>query len=107
VGLSVVEVYNNDEKIAEFTGEELEETNGNLTVNLGNSNNWQELQVITKDAAGNVTNSDNIKFLLTSNMFVQWYRNPWAVGGTMAVIVIIAGAVAVIKRRKKKKMVES
>lgn len=103
IGLDGVEVYNDGELIAEFDGEAIFEANGTLRVSLQSKNNWQSIEVITKDMAGNESKSEPIKYLITTNLLVQWYRNKWTFYGSIAAAIMFVGAIAYVILNKKKK----
>lgn len=104
IGIETVVVYLNGKKAETFKKEQLEKTDGNLTVRLSSSNNWQELKVVSKDCAGNETASDGIRFLLTKNALVQWYQNSTAFYGSLGGLVLITLAGIFFFRRKKIKI---
>ena len=96
--LESVEVYVGNEMKASAGRDELLESDGQLALALPGNNETQRLYVVAKDAAGNTTRSDDIEFLITSNLFVQWYSNvPLCVGST-AVTVGAGGLFAFRKR---------
>lgn len=102
IGLLSVEVFSGEESIKKFDKEQLQQLNGNLTVELTSSNNWQEIKVVTKDIAGNEIESDIIRVLLTKNIFVQWLRNPWLFYGTILTFVGFIVVIFAIYRKKLK-----
>ncbi len=109
IGLAGVEVYNDGIQIADFDGETIAEANGTLSISLQSKNDWQELTVITRDLAGNESKSEALSYLITTNLFVQWYKNPWLFYGSMVIVLLLAGMTEYVVRRrkvqKKKRMV--
>lgn len=83
--LEQVEVYVGNEKREAAGQQELMDSNGQLHLSVLSANRSQELYVVAKDAAGNEVRTPNIQFLITRNLFVQWYSNlPLCVGTTTA-----------------------
>lgn len=109
IGLAGVEVYNDGIQIADFDGETITEANGTLSISLQSKNDWQELTVITRDMAGNENRSETLTYLITTNLLVQWYKNPWLFYGSMVIILLLAGMTEYFVQRrkgqKKKRMV--
>lgn len=112
---------NGQEQVLEFDTEELMENNGIVTLEIGSSNDWQTLRVVVTDAAGNDNKLEKdeqeaeqkegnyvdgvrvVRFLITTNLFYQWYRNTAAFYGTIAGIVALFGFfwfLIFLKRRK-------
>ena len=79
--------------------EELLADNGRIKVNLKGSNKKQILTVQSKDAAGNQAESKPVSFLITSNIFIQWYANKPLFFGS---IFITAGAGGFVFFRRRK-----
>lgn len=48
---------------------------GRLSFVVGSAGHWQKMRVIAFDCAGNETALEELQFLITSNFFVQFYRN--------------------------------
>lgn len=109
VGLSGLEVYNDGITIADFDGAAVEEAEGTLRIPLQSKNDWQELVVVTRDMAGNESRSEKISYLMTTNLLVQWYKNPWLFYGSMVMVLLLAGIteyfIRLRKGQKKKRMV--
>ncbi len=74
---------NGNERVQEFDIEQLEDSNGLINIPLEGSNDWQTIRVVSQDAAGNRAETDEIRFLITSNVFYQWYRNTPVFYGTV------------------------
>ncbi|MCM1161145.1 MAG: hypothetical protein NC412_07965 [Roseburia sp.] len=109
MGLSGLEVYNDGITIADFDGAAVEEAEGTLRIPLQSKNDWQELVVVTRDMAGNESRSEKISYLMTTNLFVQWYKNPWLFYGSMVIVLLLAGIteyfIRLRKGQRKKRMV--
>ncbi len=96
--LDNVEVYVGDAKRAAAGQDELLESDGQISLGIDGANKSQELYVVAKDAAGNIAKSENIRFLITKNVLVQWYSNvPLCVGSSTAAVGI-TGLVVFRKR---------
>ena len=105
--LDRVKVYSDDELKKEVSREELMDGDGLVKLALPGSNSQQTLYVVAQDAAGNVSQTRKIKFLITSNLFVQWYTNtPLFAGSIAGTSATAAGAVLLIRRRLRLKHVE-
>lgn len=65
---------------------------------------WQTLQIIACDAAGNESQTEKIRFLLTSNLAVQFFRNPALAGcffaGVSIIIALGAWICTIFQRRR-------
>ncbi|MFI3213537.1 MAG: hypothetical protein R3Y24_09345 [Eubacteriales bacterium] len=83
---------NGKSDIREFTAEELYETNGILSIEIGDATDWQTVKVVSVDAAGNRVETEEIKFLITTNIFYQWYRNRVAFYSTLGMIAVVTGS---------------
>lgn len=101
IGIASLEVYNDGQRIASFDGETITEANGSLSISLQSKNDWQELVVVTRDMAGNENRSETLNYLLTTNLFVQWYKNPWIFYGSMAALILLAGITYYLIQFKK------
>jgi len=103
IGLSGVDVYNDGELLASFDSETITRNNGTISVSLTSKNDWQNISIITRDMAGNESKSEPIKYLMTTNLFVQWYKNAWVFYGTIAAVLMLGfGCVFVVRKRKVK-----
>lgn len=114
VAMERVELYvNSDKEPAEsFNAKTIERQKGELPYTLTSSSDWQEIKAIAVDMAGNVADTSILKegkeeqwlsVLVTSNVFVQFYRNTPLVVGTVIGVIALAGIIFLIlaKRRKK------
>ena len=99
VAVATVEVFNNDELVARYEGEDLAEfDNGEIPMTVTASNEWQNMVAVAYDAAGNQSGEAQVRFLLTSNIFVQFINSLWAILIALAVIALII--FFIIKRRR-------
>lgn len=48
---------------------------GRLSFVVGSAGHWQKMRVTALDCAGNETVMEELQFLITSNLFIQFYRN--------------------------------
>ncbi len=106
-----VEVYV-DDNVEEFDAKTIKEQKGELPYTLTSSSDWQEIKAVAVDMAGNITDTSNpegagkeewVSVLITSNVFVQFYRNTPLVIGTIAVLVVLAGGIILILAKKRRK----
>lgn len=86
-----------------YTAEQLTEADGKITYTAGSANDWQEMTVTAQDAAGNQYASDKMRFLVTANVLVQFYRNKPLFYGFLAAIAILGAGVCLIFAKRKKK----
>ena len=71
------------------------------------SNTQCTLKVIAHDAAGNVTETEEITFLITPNVFVQFYMNKPLFFGTLGVAALIMGGLWFVLAKRKKESEEN
>ena len=96
--LETVEVYVGNQVKASAGRDELLENDGQLELALPGNNENQTLYVVAKDAAGNTTQTEPIEFLVTSNLFIQWYSNiPLCVGSSVATVGV--GGLIIFRKR--------
>ena len=97
---------NGDASVKEFDREKLMDSDGLINIPIGSSNDWQTIRVVSVDAAGNRMETEEIRFLITTNIFYQWYRNT-VVFYASIVGIIAAGAffwfLIFAKRKKEEK----
>lgn len=101
IRLTEVKVAINEEETV-YSAAQVQELDGKLTMKLGSANYWQEMSVQVFDAAGNEQETETIKFLITPNLFIQFFMNKPLFFGTVAVILGIAGTCWFIASKKKK-----
>ena len=103
VMLSEVKVILNGEEIV-YPASEISATDGRLEFVIDSYNDWQTLQVIAIDKAGNENASEEMRFLVTANVFVQFFRNKTLVWGTAGGMTVAAGGIywLLLARRKRK-----
>lgn len=71
-----------------YYASEVQKENGRIRLMLGSSNQWQSIRVTAGDAAGNRQELPERKFLITPNLFVQFFMNKrlffYSMGGLAA-----------------------
>ncbi|MCD8069697.1 MAG: LPXTG cell wall anchor domain-containing protein [Lachnospiraceae bacterium] len=97
--------YVNDEVVAEYYNTEdnyVLSASGELSYIATAQNRWQTFTVIATDEVGNVSAETSVRFLLTDNLFVQWFNNTPLFAGSIAGILLLGGATffIIFKRRK-------
>ncbi len=97
--LEAVEVIKNHEKIF-YNAAQLAEQDGRITFDVEGSNRWQELSVTAFDAAGNREVSGSLKFLVTPNIFVQFFTDKIKFYGAAAAFVLAVVCLWGVFRRK-------
>ena len=113
--LTLVSVIVNGQK-TDYDASTLLNNDGKINFVIDAANSMQTLSVIARDAAGNecrfpldnkdyADNLEEIRFLITANILVQFFMNrPLFIGSLIGLIVIIAGIVFfIVAGRKKKK----
>ena len=106
-----------DGKSTVYEAEELYETDGIISVDIGRSNKWQTIEIKARDAAGNdlgtLRSEDGeltsksakvvMTVLVTPNVLVQYYMNKPVFFGSLGVVVLAAALIIlfILKRRKE------
>lgn len=116
VAMEKVDIFTNNgnKETSELYDEDMiRSQNGELSYTITSSSDWQEIKAVAVDKAGNVTDtsltdgSDSERWmsvLVTSNLFVQFYRNtPLLIGTIVAVVVIGGGLFFLILAKKRRK----
>ncbi len=107
VELDNMTVYLNSdvEKYGNYTTEQIQDTGGVVSIHVGSSNSRQYLTVSAVDKAGNENQAGVEKFLISSDLFVQFYRNtPLFLGSIATVGLTIVGTSYALLFRKRKKL---
>ncbi len=92
-----------DGKETTYSAADVEKADGKLVVKAGSANHWQDMEVTAYDAAGNEQTTESIRFLITSNILVQFYMNkPFFYGVCAGALVLGGGLIwfVLAKRRK-------
>lgn len=98
--LSKAAVYIDGRLVTTIGQEELLENNGEVRVLLSGSNKKQSLTVKAEDAAGNVAESGAISFLITNNLLIQWYSNPFLFYGSIVLLVLITFLIVYLQKKR-------
>lgn len=102
--LTGLEIYLNAELVASYDESVLAESYGVVSYEVKELGNTQTVYVIAKDAAGNVTQTQPINFLISSNAFIRWYYNkPLFIGSIVGVIMAVGGVSGLIFWRRGRK----
>jgi hypothetical protein len=98
-------VYLDGELIAELTGKDLEaimKNGGNYGFDIANSDNVRELRIVVEDAAGNTFEQTVTDFMVTTNRWIQFYRNkPLFYGSIGGLAALLGFFFFLIGKRKK------
>lgn len=86
-----------------FDRSRVDEADGKISVTVEGNNAWQTVKVISKDMAGNEAISEEITFLVTPNILVQFYNHKPLFYGSISLMVIIGICLILIINRKIKK----
>lgn len=105
IAMGDVEIYVDDsaKPVKTYRTKEIEKNNGAVVYTIENSNAFQNITAVAKDAAGNETETSSYRVLVTSNLFVQYYSNKPLLIGSIIAVVLIAGGICwfIIAKRKK------
>lgn len=112
--LAYVEVYLDGELFKRFEEDEIAQLNGELLVDIASSNQYQTIELVSCDKAGNIskevydpeTNKQvpaSYKVLVTQNSFVQFINNtPLLINVIVIFVAIIVLIIVLVKRKKDK-----
>lgn len=90
--------------VATFNKKEIKNNNGNLPCTLKEKGRWQKVKAVMKDSAGNVSETDELKVLISSNTFTRLINNKKIIFGGLAFLIGLLSLIFfLIKRRKKDK----
>lgn len=87
-----------------YDAAQINEVDGKLVLNIGSANHWQDVKVVVTDAAGNEEISEEMRVLVTANIFVQFFMNKPVFYGTLgggAVLAALLWWFLVGKKKKK------
>lgn len=62
---------------------------GKIVLHIGSASHWQNMNVRAYDAAGNEAKSETLRFLITSDPFVQFYMNRMLFCGTIGFLILV------------------
>ena len=110
--LAYVEVYLDGELFKRFEEDEIAQLNGELPVDIASSNQYQTIELVSCDKAGNISKEvydpesnaqvpASYRVLVTQNSFVQFINNTPLLVSVIVIIVAIAGLIVVLVKRKK------
>ena len=103
LAMSSVAVYVDGELVAEFDAEEIKEAGGKLAMTLDAADDFQTVTAVAYDAAGNKTESDPFRVLVTTNPFTQFVRNkPLMIGSIIGLAGLLAFLLILLLKRRKK-----
>jgi hypothetical protein len=91
-------------KTTTYMASDLAKLDGRIVFTADSANYWQKMQVSARDAAGNEYTTGDIRFLITSNVLVQFYMNKVLFYGTIgAAVSIFPGAGWLFRLRRKRR----
>ena len=104
IAMGDVKVYlGNSDEATTFSAEDIQAADGELAYTIPSSNTRQDIRAVATDAAGNTSETEINRVLVTSNLFVQFYSNTPLLAGSIAGVVVIAAALwyfLIFKRKK-------
>ena len=86
-----------------YDAAQIHEMDGKLVLNIGSANHWQDVVVEVTDAAGNTEISEEMRVLVTANIFVQFFMNKPVFYGTLGGTAFLAALLWWFLVGKKKK----
>ena len=102
IATGAVDVFLNGELFRTFSSEEVIRLGGRLVIELPAGNDYQTIYAVAKDAAGNITQTDELRFLLTTDAWMQFYRNtPLFIGSILGVSTLTGGIFFIIAKKKR------
>ena len=101
--LAKLEIYRDGELWQSIEGTNLLTPEGYLTISLPEAGQYQDIELIAYDAAGNVTEPLDYRVLVTSNGWIQFYNNKPLFGGSIAGVAAVGGVIAFLIAKRKKK----
>lgn len=108
IRMSEVKVILNG-KESVYDAAQLAKTDGKISLTVKSANSWQTLQTEIADAAGNTVETEEIRFLITANIFVQFFMNKPLFYGTIAALLAAGGGFwwFIVGKKKKKENEEA
>lgn len=99
--VSALELYVNEQLVAQYDADELSGNNGELQYTAQADNDWQELRVVSTDAANNTSEFKSGRYLLTDNLWVQFINNVPLLAGSALAVALSGASVLLIRRRRR------
>lgn len=82
LGVEKLMVFLNDEPLV-YDMETLHKADGKIKIAVKGSNQWQTLKAVARDCTGNENSTDEMTFLVTPNVLVQFYNHKPLFYGSM------------------------
>lgn len=102
IKLKEVNVYMDDQLVDSYDEDALVQAAGTVTYQAVSKNDWQILRVVATDKAGNQS-EQQVRFLLTSNLWIQYIHNtPLLIGTGVGAVVLIGLLILLGKKRREK-----
>ena len=105
LALAQVIVHLNENKYI-FDHEKLQESNGEISIIVEGKNTWQTLWIEGRDMAGNQESTEKMEFLISENIWVQFYNHKllfWGCVTGVACCMLGVTVMVIHKRRKEQK----
>ena len=100
--LERAEVYLNGRKAAAFDRELLQKNQGVFRYTVSESHDWQRLSVKAWDRAGNEGTSEQVTFLVTGNLLIQFLKNSRQVALAAGILAVGIGFAMWLWIRRKR-----
>lgn len=100
-----VTLKKNGETVKTFIRKDIEKTNGKLSYTIRAADGWQNFTVSAKDAAGNTSDAQKYRVLVTTNWWQQTIYSPWFIPAIIVAAVAVGFIIFLLiwKKRKKEK----
>ncbi|MBS6395730.1 MAG: hypothetical protein KH452_01080 [Clostridiales bacterium] len=82
-----------DGKETVYEAAKLSDLDGKIIFTIDSANHWQNMTVEAFDAAGNEQGTEELRFLITSNILVQFFMNKTVFYGALAVLAVLGGGI--------------
>ena len=105
IGMAGMTLYVNEEKVAEYSGDELQNAAGAIQYTAKAADRWQSFKVVSTDLAGNTSEESTVRYLLTDNLLVQYFNNKPIFYGSLAILAALIVLIVVLVKRKKQQPV--
>ena len=88
-----------------YNAAQIQESDGKFVMTIGSADYWQKIEVIVTDAAGNEKSSEEMRVLVSANIFLQYFMNKpifyGSLGGFAAIAALLWWFLAGKKNEKK------
>lgn len=87
-----------------YDAAQIQEADGKFVMNIGSANHWQDIEIAVTDAAGNKEIPEEMRVLVTANIFVQYFMNKPVFYGSLGTLAATAALLWWFLVEKKNKV---